>query len=186
MEEPTTVAAHGPSNNVHVGASQQENSHRIVLAKPGNTAEDLLHPQFTCPPTISAFRNRSTLPPQRAVSTASFARAVMKTQLTSLTTSYKRCHSHAWHAHAQNASDYPYRPPQSRLVHKSRISYTCSSLSSSDRLPHLNTVSVYRSMGGGGMWYHTVTRQHVTITCGRLFARIDLDDITSVVQRQAT
>lgn len=157
-----------------------------MLAKRGNTAEDLLHPQFTCPPPISAFRNRSTLPPQRAVSTASFARAVMKTQFTSLTTSYKRCHSHAWHAHAQNASDYPYRPPQSRLVHKSRISYTCSSLSSSDRLPHLNTVSVYRSMGGGGMWYHTVTRQHVTITCGRRFARIDLDDITSVVQRQAT
>lgn len=123
-----------------------------MLAKPGNTAEDLLHPQFTCPPTISAFRNRSTLPPQRAVSTASFARAVMKTQLTSLTTSYKRCHSHAWHAHAQNASDYPYRPPQSRLVHKSRISYTCSSLSSSDRLPHLNTVGI-RIPFHGRRWY---------------------------------
>lgn len=108
----------------------------------------------------------STTSPQRAVSTASFARAVMKTQLTSLTTSYKRCHSHAWHAHAQNASDYPYRPPQSRLVHKSRISYTCSSLSSSDRLPHLNTVSVYRSMGGGGMYvvsyrYQTARGYHM-------------------------
>lgn len=41
-------------------------------------------------------------------------------------------------------------------------------------------------MGGGGMWYHTVTRQHVTITCRRRFARIDLDDITSVAQLQAT
>lgn len=37
------------------------------------------------------------------------------------------------------------------------------------------------------MWYHTVTRQHVAITCGRRFARINLDDIiTSVAQLQAT